>query len=47
MCHLQATEKPSQFTLHVSAVFLYDNDLARLTAIIFPLPPVSVAAGSC
>lgn len=47
-CHLQATaEEPSQFMLHVSAIFLYDNDLPRLTEIILPLPPVSVAAGSC
>lgn len=28
-------------------IFLYDKDLPQLTAIIFPLPPVSFAAGSC
>lgn len=48
VCHLQATaEEPSQFTLDISAIFLYDKDLPRLTAIIFPLPPVSFPAGSC
>lgn len=48
VCHLQATaEEPSQFTLHISAIFLYDKDLPRPTAIIFSLPPVSFAAGSC
>lgn len=45
-CHLQDNaEKPSQLTPCVSAIFLYDKDSPRLAGIIFPLPPVSLAAG--
>lgn len=48
VCHLQATaEGSSQVTLHISAIFLNDEDHLQLIVTIFPLPPISFAAGTC